>query len=97
VSTGRKRVKPKLRFPTRVSLAVLEELAGKRWVVKTRAYLPKRLRKDAEDLSEFEQKVKLRRKALVSSFMTDDDLIRIFEYGQMGSHIARRWKPTTPR
>jgi len=89
VSTGRKRVKPKLRFPTRVSLAVLEELAGKRWVVKTRAYLPKRLRKDAEDLSEFEQKVKLRRKALISSFMTDDDLIRIFEYGQMGSHIAR--------
>lgn len=33
VSTGRKRVKLKLHMPTRVSLAVLEELAGKRWVV----------------------------------------------------------------
>lgn len=89
VSTGRRRVKPKLSFPTRVSLAVLEELAGKRWVIKTRAYLPKGLRKETDELSTFEKKVKMRRKTLVSSFMADDDLIRIFEFGQMGRHVTR--------
>lgn len=89
VSTGRKRVKPKASFSERVSLSVLEDLAEKRWVIKTHAYLPKGLRKEAEDLTEFEKKVKLRRKQLVSSFMSDEDLIRIFEYGQMGRHVTR--------
>ena len=89
VSTGRKRTKPKLHFPTQVSLAALEQLAGMRWIVKTRAYLPKRLRKETDELTDFEKKTKLRRKFLLHSFMSDDDLLRIFEYGQMGSHVAR--------
>lgn len=89
VSTGRKRVKLKLHMPTRVSLAVLEELAGKRWVVKTRAFVPKRLRKENDELSDFEQAVQVRRKTLVSSFMTDVDLLRIFEYRQMGRYVTR--------
>lgn len=89
VSTGRKRVKPKLHFPTQVSLAVLEELAGKRWIVKTRAYVPKRLRKEQDELTDFEKAVKVRRKTVVSSFMSDDDLIRILEHRQMGSYVAR--------
>lgn len=87
ISTGRKRVKPKLHFPTQVSLIALEELAGKRWVVKTRAHLPKRIRKEHDDLTDFEKSVKIRRKFLVSSFMSDEDLISIFEYGQMGRHV----------
>lgn len=89
VSTGRKRSKPKLHFPTQVSLAALEQLAGMRWIVKTRAYLPKRLRKEMDELTDFEKKTKVRRKFLLHSFMSDDDLLRIFEYGQMGSHVAR--------
>lgn len=87
ISTGRKRVKPQLHFPTKVSLLALNELAANRWVVRTRAFLPKRIRKENENLTEFEKAVKIRRKMIVSSFMSDKDLIRIFEYGQMGRYV----------
>lgn len=92
VSTGRQRVKVKLHFPTCASLAVLEELAGKRWIVKTRAHVPRRLNKDFEDLTEAEKAVRIRRKILVSSFMSDEDLIRIFEEREMGRYVSRAVK-----
>lgn len=89
VSTGTKRVKQRLHMPTRVSLAVLEDMGTKRWIVKTKAPVPKRLNKQFDNPTDFEKKVRTRRKVLVSSFMSDDDLIRIFEQGEMGRYVSR--------
>ena len=89
VSTGNKRIKQRLHKPTLVSLAALEDLGKKRWVVKTRAPVPKRLNKQFDDPTEFEKTVRTRRRVLISSFMNDDDLIRLFEHGQMGSYVTR--------
>jgi putative transposase len=89
VSTGTKRVKQRLHMPTQVSLAVLEDMGNKRWIVKSRAPVPKRLNKQFDNPTDFESKVRARRKVLVSSFMSDDDLIRIFEQGEMGRYVTR--------
>ena len=89
VSTGNKRVKERLYVPTQISLAVLQELGQKRWIIKTRAPVPKRLNKQFDNPTDFEKKIRTRRRVLISSFMSDADLIRIFEYGQMGSYVAR--------
>jgi putative transposase len=89
VSTGNVRVKQRLHMPTMVSLAVLEDLGNKRHIVKTRAPVPKRLNKQFDDPREFEKTVKTRRKSLVSTFMTDDDLIRVLEDGEMGRYVSR--------
>lgn len=88
VVEGKKR-RPNLKIPTRVSLTTLEDMAGKRWVVETRAPLPKRLNREIEDLSDFERKVMVRRKALVSSFMSDEDLIRVLEGRELGRYVSR--------
>lgn len=90
VSTGQKRIKPKLGLPTRVNLSTLEDLARKHCVITNRrAILPRRFRKDLEELTKYEKKVRTRRKTLVSSFVADQDMIRILEYRQMGAYVAR--------
>lgn len=89
VSTGNKRVKQRLHMPTMVSLPLLEELGRKRLIVKTRAPVPLRLNQQDEDPTDFEKRVRVRRKTLVSTFMSDDDLIRILEEGQMGRYVKR--------
>jgi len=58
VSTGNKRVKLKLHRPTRVSLSLLEDVFNKRLIVKTRAFVPKRLNKKEHELSAAEKKVR---------------------------------------
>lgn len=92
VGTGRKQIKPKLHSPVCVNLSVLEEHAEKRWVIKARAIVPKRLNRDEDELTEAEKSVKLRRKKLVSNFKSSDDLIRIFEEGEMGKYVTRAIK-----
>ncbi len=89
VSTGKKRVKQKLHFPTRVSLAVLEEVFNKRFLIKAHAFVPKRLNKDPDNLTEAEKSVQKRRLSLVDNFISESDLIRIFEGGEMGRYVAR--------
>ena len=42
--------------------------------------------------TDFESQVRVRRKTLVSTFMSDDDLIRVLEQGEMGSYVARAVK-----
>jgi hypothetical protein len=89
VSTGRKRVKPKLCRPVRVLLSTLEDIFSKRLIVKTRAFIPKRLNKDSKEFTAAEKMVQLRRKSLISDFVSDKDLFRIFEGGEMGRYVAR--------
>lgn len=89
VSTGNKRVKLKLHRPTRVSLSVLEDVFNKRLIVKTRAFVPKRLSKKEHELTAAEKKVKGRRKGFVDDFLQEKDLIRIFEGGELGRYVAR--------
>lgn len=89
VSTGTKRIKQRLHMPTMVSLSVLEDLGRKRLIVKTRAPVPRRLNQQYEAPTDFESQVRVRRKTLVSTFMSDDDLIRVLEQGEMGSYVAR--------
>lgn len=89
VSTGNKRVKLKLHRPTRVSLSVLEDILSRRLIVKTRAFVPKRLNKEPDELTAAEKKVKSRRKILTDDFLQEKDLIRIFEGSEMGRYVAR--------
>lgn len=89
VSTGNKRVKLKLHRPTRVSLSVLEDILSKRLIVKTRAFVPKRLNKEPDELTAAEKRVKSRRKKLTDDFLQEKDLIRIFEGSEMGRYVAR--------
>jgi hypothetical protein len=89
ISTGTIRVKQKLHWPTFVHLDELEKIAEKRWLLKTKAFVPKRLNKDAEELTAAEQSAKSRRKIFISNFSSDNDLIRIFEAREMGRYVAR--------
>ncbi len=89
VSTGNKRVKLKLHRPTRVCLSVLEGILSKRLIVKTRAFVPKRLNKGPDELTAAEKRVKSRRKKLTDDFLQEKDLIRIFEGSEMGRYVAR--------
>ena len=89
ISTGNKRVKPKLHRPTRISLAALEEILHKRLIVKTRAFVPKRLNKELDELTSAEMRVKSRRKKITDDFLQEKDLIRIFEGSEMGRYVAR--------
>ena len=89
VSTGNIRVKQRLHMPTMVSLTLLEALGRKRMVVKARAPVPRRLNHQDEDPTDFEKRVKIRRKTLVSTFMSDEDLIQVLEQGQMGRYVER--------
>lgn len=57
--------------------------------MKTRAPVPKRLNKQFENPTDFETKVRVRRKVLVSSFTSDADLIRIFEDRELGRYVSR--------
>lgn len=89
VSTGNKRVKLNLHRPTRVSLSTLEDILCQRLIVKTRAFVPKRLNKEPAQLTSAEKKVKSRRKKLTDDFLYEKDLIRIFEGSEMGRYVAR--------
>lgn len=89
ISTGNKRVKPKLHRPIRVSLTILEDIHTKRLIIKTRAFVPKRLNKQDNELTKAEKKVRGRRTGLTSDFTREKDLIRIFEGGEMGRYVAR--------
>jgi hypothetical protein len=62
---------------------------NKRLIVKTRAFVPKRLNKKEHELSAAEKKVKGRRKGFIDDFLHEKDLIRIFERGELGRYVSR--------
>lgn len=88
VSTGKKRVKHKLHMPTMVSLTALEMLGNSRQVVKVRAPVPRRLNQQYASPTDFEKKVRDKRKAIVKHFNSDADIIAVLEEGRMGRYVS---------
>lgn len=80
--------KQRLHAPSEISLDKLSDLLKEKRCLRTQAKLPMRYGRSVDDLTAFEKRVLEARKVIVADFRTDSDLVRIFEFGQMGHHVA---------
>lgn len=80
--------KLRLRAPQEIFLDKLGELLQQKRCLLTEARLPMRYGRCDDDLTSFEKKTLESRRTIVADFRAENDLIRIFEYGQMGHLVA---------